>query len=178
MVNDGRGLRLSHLLGVALVVGGLSWIGWNLYLGRGGLLPPAPWVSAVLLAVMAALVFAAGLPVRRFLRGQATRPLSPIRAARTVVLAQAAALTGAGVLGFYGAELLIVLPDLDIPSYSALAWRLAALCAGALLLACSGMAVQRMCRIDRGDRDERGGRGDGREPWEQHGERDEDRDRG
>jgi hypothetical protein len=95
-----------------------------------------------------------------------------------VVLAQAAALTGAGVLGFYGAELLIVLPDLDIPSYSALAWRLAALCAGALLLASSGMAVQRMCRIDRGDRDERGGRGDGREPWEQHGERDEDRDRG
>lgn len=172
MVNDGRGLRLAHLLGVALVVGGLSWIGWNLYLGGGGLLPPASWVSAVLLAVMAALVFASGLPVRRFLRGQATRPLSPIRAARTVVLAQAAALTGSGVFGFYGAELLIVLPDLDIPSYSALAWRLAALCAGALLLAAAGMAVQRMCRIDRDER------GDGREPWEHHGERDEDHDRG
>ena len=67
------------------------------------------------------------------------------------------------------------LPDLDIPSYSALAWRLAALCAGALLLAAAGMAVQRMCRIDRGDRDERG---DGRETGEHHGERDEDRDRG
>ena len=178
MVNDGRGLRLAHLLGVVLVVGGLSWIGWNLYLGQGGLLPPASWVSAVLLAVMAALVFASGLPVRRFLRGQATRPLSPIRAARTVVLAQAAALTGSGVFGFYGAELLIVLPDLDIPSYSALAWRLAALCAGALLLAAAGMAVQRMCRIDRGDRGDRDERGDGREPWEHHGERDEDRDRG
>ena len=76
----------------------------GLYLNSGGLLPPASWISAVLLAVMAALVFAAGLPVRRFLRGQATKPLSPIRAARTLVLAQAAALTGAGVLGFYAAS--------------------------------------------------------------------------
>lgn len=154
MVNDGRGLRLSHLAGVALVVGGLSWIGWRIYLDRGGLLPPSPWVSSALLVVMAALVFAAGLPVRRFLKGQATKTLSPIRAARTLVLAQAAALTGAGVLGYYAAQVALVLPDLDIPSYGVLIWRLGALCLGAILLAAAGMATQRMCRIDSGeDRD-------------------------
>jgi hypothetical protein len=151
VVNDGRGLRLSHLLGVALVVGGLSWIGWRLYLDRGGLLPPSSWVSSVLLVVMAALVFAAGLPVRRFLKGRATKTLSPIRAARTLVLAQAAALTGAGVLGYYAAQAALVLPDIDIPSYGSLIWRLGALCLGALLLAAAGMAAQRMCRIDSGD---------------------------
>lgn len=154
MVNQGRGLRLGHLVGVTLVLGGLSWMGWSLYLNSGGLLPPASWISAVLLAVMAALVFAAGLPVRRFLRGQATKPLSPIRAARTLVLAQAAALTGAGVLGFYAAQLALVLPDIDLPSYRSLMWRLLGLCLGAVLLAAAGMATQRMCRIDGGERDE------------------------
>ena len=103
---------------------------------------------------MAVGVRRAGLPVRRFLRGQATRPLSPIRAARTLVLAQAAALTGAGVLGFYAAQLALVLPDIDLPSYRSLMWRLLGLCLGAVLLAAAGMATQRMCRIDGGERDE------------------------
>jgi Protein of unknown function (DUF3180) len=156
MVNEGRGLRLSHLVGVALVVGGLSWVGWRVYVDRGGLLPASSWVSSVLLAVMAALVFAAGLPVRRFLQGRATKSLSPIRAARTLVLAQAAALTGAGVLGFYVAQLLVVVPDLDIPSYRALFGRLLGLCAGAVLLSVAGMATQRMCRIPPRDDDQQG----------------------
>lgn len=161
-MNDGRGLRISQLVGVALVVAALSWMGWRVYLGSGGLLPSATWISAVLLAVMAALVFAAGLPVRRFLQGRATRTLSPIRAARTLVLAQAAALTGAGVLGFYAAQLAIVVPDLDIPSYRNLFWKLLALCVGALLLSAAGLATQRMCRID--TEDERwGGRNGGDE---------------
>jgi hypothetical protein len=154
MVNEGRGLKISHLVGVALVVGALSWMGWSLYLGRGNLLPPSTWISSVILVVMAALVFAAGLPVRRFLQGRATRTLSPIRAARTLVLAQAAALTGAGVLGFYAAQILLLVPDIDLPSYRANFWRLLALCASALLLAAAGMATQRMCRIEPRDEDE------------------------
>ena len=83
-------------------------MGWRVYLNTGGLLPPATWVSSVLLVVTAALVFAAGLPVRRFLQGRRDKTLSPIRAARTLVLAQAAALTGAGVFGFYAAQVLLV----------------------------------------------------------------------
>jgi len=154
MVNEGRGLRISHLVGVALVVGALSWMGWSLYLAKGNLLPPATWISSIILVVMAALVFAAGLPVRRFLQGRATRPLSPIRAARTLVLAQAAALTGAGVLGFYVAQVLLLVPDIDLPSYRTLFWRLLALCTGALLLSAAGMATQRMCRIEPSDEDE------------------------
>jgi hypothetical protein len=162
MVNDGRGLRLSHLVGVTLVVGAVSWMGWRVYLGTGGLLPPATWISSVLLVVTAALVFAAGLPVRRFLQGRATKTLSPIRAARTLVLAQAAALTGAGVFGFYAAQVLLAVPDLDLKSYRTLLWQLLALCASAALLAGAGMATQRMCRIDSGDesRDEGSGRED------------------
>ena len=56
---------------------------------------------------------------RRFLRGEATRPLSPLRAMRTLVLAQAAALTGALVAGWYAAQALVLLPDADVDSVRA-----------------------------------------------------------
>jgi hypothetical protein len=162
MLNGGRGVGWGLLAVVALVVGALSWMGWRLYLNTGSMLPPASWVSAVLLVVMAALVLAAGLPVRRFLRGRASRTLSPIRAARTLVLAQAAALTGAAVLGWYAAQALLVVPDADIASQGALLWRLLALCAGAALLAGAGMAAQAMCRIPpRDDTDESEGAAEG-----------------
>jgi hypothetical protein len=150
MVNEGAGLRWSQVVAVALVVGAVSWIGWRLYLNAGHLLGPASWVSSVLLVLMAVLVVSAGLPVRRFLRGEAQsrKPLSPIRAARTLVLAQAAALTGAAVLGWYAAQALHALADIDLGDYRALFWRLVVLCVAAALLAVAGMVTQRMCRVD------------------------------
>ena len=114
-MNQGNGLRWAQLAGIALVVGLLSWLGWRLYLNGGHLLGPASWVSAVMLVAMAILVIGAGLPVRRFLRGEARKTLSPIRAARTLVLAQAAALTGSGVLGWYAAQVAHALGDVDLP---------------------------------------------------------------
>ncbi len=156
MVNQGHGLRWAQLAGIAVVVGVLSWLGWRLYLNGGHLLGPASWVSAVMLVAMAVLVIGAGLPVRRFLRGEARRSLSPIRAARTLVLAQAAALTGSGVLGWYAAQVAHALANLDLPGYRDLLWRLLALCAASLVLTTAGMLTQRMCRVDPpedGDRD-------------------------
>ena len=154
MVNEGLGLRWTQLAATALVVGAVSWIGWRIYLNTGALLGPASWISSVLLLVMAVLVVGAGLPVRRFLRGEADKPLSPIRAARTLVLAQAAALTGAGVLGWYAAQAAHALAELSLPGYRDLLWRLLALCVSAVVLAAAGMLTQRMCRVDppaRGD---------------------------
>lgn len=153
-MNDGLGLRWSQLAATALVVGAVSWIGWRLYLNTGALLGPASWISSVLLLVLSVLVVGAGLPVRRFLRGEATRPLSPIRAARTLVLGQAAALTGAAVLGWYAAQAAHALADLSLPGYRALLWRLVALCVAAAVLAGAGMVTQRMCRVDPPDRGE------------------------
>ena len=155
MVNEGLGLRWAQLGATALVVGAVSWIGWQIYLNTGGLLGPASWISSVLIFVMGALVIGAGLPVRRFLRGEATKPLSPIRAARTLVLGQAAALTGAGVLGWYAAQVVHALADLSLPGYRDLLWRLLTLCIAAAYLAIAGMLTQRMCRVDPPDRDER-----------------------
>lgn len=155
MVNEGRGLRWSQLGALALLVGLLSWLGWRLYLNAGHLLGPSSWVSSVLLVAMAALVLSSGLPVRRFLRGEARKPLSPIRAARTLVLAQAAALTGSGLVGWYAAQALHALADLSLPDYHRVLWQVLAACAAAVLLTGAGMATQRMCRVDPPPRDDR-----------------------
>ncbi|WP_162246880.1 MULTISPECIES: DUF3180 domain-containing protein [unclassified Phycicoccus] len=153
-MNEGLGLRWPQLVATAVVVGAVSWIGWRIYLGTGALLGPASWISSVLLVVMAVLVIGAGLPVRRFLRGEATKPLSPIRAARTLVLAQAAALTGSGVVGWYAAQVAHALAEISLPGYRELLWRLVALCLSAAVLAVAGMVTQRMCRVDPPDRGE------------------------
>ena len=147
-MNDGRGLRWTQLAAIALVVGLVSWLGWRLYLNAGHLLGPASWVSAVVIVAMAVLVVGAGLPVRRFLRGESHKTLSPIRAARTLVLAQAAALTGSAVLGWYAAQVAHALADVDLAGYRALLWRLLALTASSLVLTAAGMLTQRMCRVD------------------------------
>ena len=94
MVRDGRGITLPLALLVAVLTTAVAWIGLSLWVGSGHALPGASWGGAVLIVFMAVGVYCAGLPVRRFLRGEATRPLSPLRAMRTLVLAQAAALTG------------------------------------------------------------------------------------
>ena len=148
MVNDGRGLRWSQLAGIVLVVGLLSWLGWRLYLDRGHLLGQVSWVSSVLLLAMAALVIAAGLPVRRFLRGEARKTLNPVRAARTLVLAQAAALTGAGLVGWYAAQAALAVADLTLPGYRSVLGQLVAVGLSALVLMVAGMLTQRMCRVD------------------------------
>jgi hypothetical protein len=153
VVNNAGGVRWSLLAMVVLVVGALSWVGWRFWLSSGHLLGGASWVSSILLVVMAALVIGAGLPVRRFLQGRATKPLSPIRAARTLVLAQAAALTGSAVLGWYAAQVAHALADLDLPGYRGVLWRLLALCLGAVVLAVAGMVTQAWCRIDGSGRD-------------------------
>lgn len=154
MVNHGSGVRWSQLAGVAVVVGLLAWLGWRLYLHGGHLLGPASWVSSVLIVAMAALVVGMGLPVRRFLRGEARKSLNPIRAARTLVLGQAAALTGSAVFGWYAAQVAHALQDLDLPGYRDLLWRLVALCVSSIVLVVAGMLTQRMCRVDPPDRDD------------------------
>jgi hypothetical protein len=154
MVTGGRGVSLRFILLVGLVATTFAYLVLRIWSGQGRALPQASWGSLVVLVFMACGVFFAGLPVRRFLRGRATKPLNPIRAMRTLVLAQASALTGALVTGWYLAQVLVLLPDFDIPSRRNLGFVLAALGAGGCLMVIAGLAVQSMCRVggDRGDR--------------------------
>jgi len=165
MLRDGRGITIRLALLLAVVACGFWYLVLRLWTGQGGALPPSSWAGLIVLVFMASGVFFAGLPVRRFLRGQATKPLNPIRAMRTLVLAQACVLTGAVVTGWYTAQVLLLLPDLDVSSRRSLAVRLAALAVGGVLMMIAGLAVQSMCRVNGGDRGS-----DGR----QDGDRDRD----
>jgi len=156
MLTGGKGVTIRLVLLVGLVVTALGYLALRIWTAQGGALPPAPWAALIVLVFMACGVFFAGLPVRRFLRGQAKKPLNPIRAMRTVVLAQASALTGALVTGWYLAQILELLPDVDIASVRSLAWRLAALAAGGVLMVVAGLVVQGMCRVDKDRRDSDG----------------------
>lgn len=156
MVTGARGasIRLVLLLGLAATV--LGYLGMRTWTGQGHDLPQTSWGAAIVLVFMACGVFFAGLPVRRFLRGKARKTLSPIRAMRTLVLAQAAALTGGLVTGWYLAQVLVLLPDFDIESRRTLGVRLVVLAAGGVLLAISGLVTQAMCRVDKRDDDSEG----------------------
>lgn len=151
MVRDGRGIQIRLVVLLGLTLAALAYPGLRVWTGRGHELPPTSWASVVVLVFMAFGVFFAGLPVRRFLRGQAKKPLNPLRAMRTLVLAQAAALTGALVAGWYLAQVLVLLPDLDVASVRGLALRLAALAAGGILMTVAGLLTQAMCRVNKSD---------------------------
>jgi len=163
VVRDGRGVSVRLVLVVALLATAVAWIGLRLWFDAGHALPGASWGGAVLIVFMAVGVYFAGLPIRRFLRGEADRPLSPLRAMRTLVLAQAAALTGALVAGWYAAQALILLPDADVDSVRAAMLRSLALSVSGVLMIVAGLLVQSMCRIDDQDLD--------------HDDRDRDADR-
>jgi hypothetical protein len=149
MVRDGRGVSVRLVLFVGLAATGFAYLGLRVWDLQNSLLLQTSWISLIVLVFMACGVFFAGLPVRRFLRGQAKKSLNPMRAMRTLVLAQAAALTGALVSGWYLAQVLVLLPDFDIESRRALVLRFAALSAGGALLAVAGLLTQRMCRVDK-----------------------------
>ena len=150
MVRGGRGVSARLVLLVGLVVTAFAYLGLRFWTGAGHGLPEAAWGAVIVLVFMACGVFFAGLPVRRFLRGQATKPLNPLRAMRTLVLAQSAALTGSLVTGWYLAQVLVLLPDFDVESVRTLVVRLAALAGGGVLLVIAGLLAQAMCRVDEG----------------------------
>lgn len=159
MVRDGRGVSIRLVLLLGLAVTAVAYPGLRVWTGQGHELPPASWGAVIVLVFMACGVFFAGLPIRRFLRGQAKKPLNPLRAMRTLVLAQAAALTGALVAGWYLAQVVVLFPNLDIDSVRAVAVRLGALSAAAVLMAIAGLVAQAMCRVDGGDGGDEGGNG-------------------
>jgi hypothetical protein len=152
MVTGRRGVTIRLVLLVGLASAAVGYLALRIWTAQGGAVPPAPWGALIVLVFMACGVFFAGLPVRRFLRGRAKRTLNPLRAMRTVVLAQASALTGAFVAGWYLAQMLVLLPDLDVASVRSQVWRLVALGVGGVLMVVAGLLVQAMCRVDQDHR--------------------------
>ncbi|MBC7549937.1 MAG: DUF3180 domain-containing protein [Cellulomonas sp.] len=138
--------RWTNLTLLALVTGLLAWLALRTLEGQGVNLPPVPWLVVAVLVVISSIVFAMGWAVRQFLRGKKPT-LDPLRAARTAVLAKASSYTGSLLAGWYVAQLLLVLGDLDVASRRARAVSAAAAVGGSVLLAVVGLIVERFCRV-------------------------------
>lgn len=143
----GRGVTAGWVATVVVVAGGLSWIFWTWRTNGGDIPAPVPWLSVGVLVVISGIVVWFGRTVRTYQKGRARTPLNPMRAARTLALAQASALTGSAVLGWYVGEALVLLPDADLRAYQRLFVPLGAGVLAAVLLLVAGMVVQSWCRI-------------------------------
>jgi hypothetical protein len=152
-------LRTRVLLAVAVVAGVVTWVVLDVVDGTGAAVP-MPWTVPVLLVVLAAAVLSVGRPVRRWNQGHRDRPLDALRAARTVVVAQAAGVTGAALAGAYGGFVALLLPMLGIEVRRDRMLLALAAMAASLLLLVAGVVVERWCRLppDDDDADGRAGR--------------------
>lgn len=154
-MNLRHGVTARHLAVIGAVALIASLVVWGVARAAGSLVAKPSWVAIALLLVMGGLILAAAWPVRKHLAQKSTRVLDPLRAARAAVLAQAAALTGAGAVGWYLGALLVGIRDLDLAvGRATLPWLVGALLASAVLVAC-GLVAQSWCRIEDDDPDRR-----------------------
>ena len=136
-----RTLILLVLVGVALALGAA-----RLLEVTGGPGMPLPWtVVAVPVAGAVGLAWF-GWPVRRWTRGDRSRTLDPLRAARTVVLAKASALVASLFLGWYaGLALWVLRPSAPQVQAGRLSTAVAAALGFAVMLV-AGLVVERWCK--------------------------------
>jgi hypothetical protein len=143
---------LTVVAGVTTVLGFLVAL---LVTRDGTLLQRPPWVAGLLLVVMGGLVLWIARPVRHHLRSGRRTSVDALRAARTVVLAQAGALTGAAAAGWYLGQLLALLTDLSLVANRERLLPFGLMTVASLLLAGAGLVAQAWCRIEESDDDRR-----------------------
>ncbi len=146
-------VRGSTLVLAALLTTVVAWLGLR-WLASGDQVPSPGWVGLVVMLFLGGGLLVAGWQVRKVRDGGGDGSLTPLRAARTLVLGQAAALTGAVLVGWYAANFLVLLPDSDVSSQRDRAVLFAAHAVVAGGLSAAGMVVQLWCRIRPRDEDD------------------------
>lgn len=153
-MNPAQGVRPTTGVIIAVLTGMACWL--LLQVGRsfGARYPEISWLGLVPILAVAVLVLVMSWQIRRYVRGgEGPRP-SPQRGRGTVVGAQAAALGGAALLGWYVALALVHLPDADVPGVrEQLLWASVHALAS-LGLSVAGFVAQHWCRIPPGDDDD------------------------
>lgn len=152
-VKSVEGIRVSTGAIVAGICGLASVVLLQVVRSFGGAYPVLSWIGMAPLLAVTALVLVMCWQIRRYLLGASVEPPSPQRGRGTLVGAQAAALGGAALFGWYAANGIVHLPNVDVTSErTQLVWGLLhALIA--LGLSAAGFIGQAWCRIDESDRD-------------------------
>ena len=144
----------------------LSWIALFAWRSSGREYPLVPWFGLVPMALYAVMVLFAAWKVRQYVRSTLTSTPSvastfmptPQQARGTLVAAQAGALGGAMLVGFYAANAIVHLTTLDVESVRAMFIRAVISLLAAAGVSAAGFAAQWMCRLPPDDRDDELGR--------------------
>ena len=151
-----RRTPVPRLLGVGAASTAVAAAGLRIAEGQGVALLPIPALAWLVILLIAAVVLGLGWNVRQYTRGK--RPgLDVLIAARTVVLATAAAYTGSLLTGWYAAQILVTVGDLQIESRRDVALSAAIAVGAAIALAVVGLVVERWCEVRPPDDDDAGG---------------------
>jgi hypothetical protein len=140
-------VRATTLVLAAVAMTVLVWLVLRLMSSGGSSVPEPGWVGAVAMLFLGGGLLVAGWQVRKVRDGAPNPAITPLRAARTLVLGQAGALTGSVLVGWYLANVLVLLPDADVESQRGRIWPFLVHAAVAVLLAAAGMLVQAWCRL-------------------------------
>lgn len=153
--------RLGPLALLAAVAFALTTAVLQLRQAGGSATSSPPLVSVVMIVGLAVAVLVVAWPVRRWNAGERDRPLNPLRAARTVALAKAAALAGAVLTGGWVGYVGVALPVVALTTQPGRTAASAAVVLASLGLTVAGLVAERWCVIPPEDDDE-GGPGGGR----------------
>jgi len=143
----------------ALAAAGSSVLSWLVLLGwreAGREYPQLPWLGLVPMMLYVVLVLVAAWRIRQYVHSPRGRPPhrfvpSPQQARGVLVAAQAGALGGAILLGFYLANAVVHLSALDVPSVRGLFVRAAVSAVAAVVVSAAGYVGQWMCRLPEDD---------------------------
>jgi hypothetical protein len=136
------------VVAVAVVFAAIGWAVVRIVDAWFGRLIAVPWLSAAAMWLLAAATLYWAISSRPRLEGRpGVRPMPPIVAARTAVLAMAASRVGAVVAGFYGGVAIAMLGSLGTETGQTTAWTSALACAGSLVLVGAALWLERICRI-------------------------------
>lgn len=146
-MNPSQGVRPGTGVVVAVLSGMGSWLLLQVLRSLGADYPVISWLGLVPLLAVTLLVLVMSWQIHRYAQGRTKVRPSPQRGRGTVVGAQAAALGGAALLGWYAANALVHLPDADVPSVRVqLVWGIVHAVA-ALALSIVGYVGQAWCRV-------------------------------
>ena len=124
----------------------------QLGLGASGLSKLVPQLTlSVTLVLIAVIVVALALPVRRATRGSEKRRVDPFYATRVVLIAKASAVTGA-ILGGAAAGMLIELLIRPVTAAGAV-WGAVAMLVAAVLALVAGLIAENWCAVPPEDDD-------------------------
>jgi hypothetical protein len=155
-VNSLDGVSVPRGLLVVTLSSMASWLLLQLVRTLGGEYPVISWLGLVPLVAVTVLVLVMSWQIRRYVQGRTRVRPSPQRGRGTLVGAQAAALGGAALLGWYLANALVHLPTVDVPSHRVqLVWGLVH-AGAAVALSVAGYVGQHWCRIPPGDDEDDG----------------------